>query len=688
MDAFLSELFDVRGVDHIPFLDPLTGSLSHDFLMQDTRLICNAAFRFVWQQLSGGALPSARCFAEYNRYRSAQGKDTDTCTGTGTDSSLSTMVDWMLNSHDGPFHIMRDTSLMRTRIDALGDGRHPAYLQRLRDASTRTLHRSLVEKLLDRHCRDIPEVVSLDTLMAKPLFAVYIEMTWQSEFVSSSVQLTNLASGMFASHEEEREHLDGHYATACLAPCRVGRGDAIKRRFSRDLHYQRRQFGKPYLSAPPELMDSANVVRLATGAPWVVRAQDAVEVERHSPTIASACVRLHTYHRDNRDGVRPPARTTGRNVLILFGEGTDSEMHAFGLAHGYERILRARTDPEGVSDCPAIYSLYFGLGGASHWSYGILASSLRRHLVTPCPLETLVPSHARLLVDSCLTRLAIQRGIFDAVPRVFSVSPMARCVILAVETRADPSATVLSLALALSSLAQPLDWAVRVMCSHRNRWEMERMLRPMCPNVTLDSSTPELNLETFDVETSYNTLMKNPATWRSLLPSDVVLTVQDDGVLVRPGIEALMDHRAVYLGAPWADEHFNAPLKAMVPTLVGNGGLSLRNVRAMLSICEALPERESRRLFHNRVELIPEDVMYATMAAQLPSPRLTSIARSFSCEQVPFDAALGFHKPWPYWPVSATQRHMEILVNSPVPPRQPAQLQGCASSDMPEPGSR
>lgn len=367
-------------------------------------------------------------------------------------------------------------------------------------------------------------------------------------------------------------------------------------------------------------------------------------------------------------------------MLILFGVTagvSDAELSRLGCRLGYQRVFRAITDDATQAtqeaqatqatqsiDHALVYTLYFG--GPEHWSAGILGTCLRRHMVTPCPLLTLSPAHAHLLVDRCVVRMAIKKGIFSSAPQLcFLTSPLKAVtrVLMAVDTRIDPCATILSIMIALSNLEAPLEWAVRVMCSRRNRGEFERMLRPMCPYASYDDSAPELNSRTkaFDVQYSYNLLMKNPDTWRALLPAEVVLTVQDDGLLVRRGVEKLIGGW-VYLGAPWADKSFNSPLKSQVPSLVGNGGLSLRDVSAMISMSEGVTERERMRLFHTRMEPVPEDVQFASLAALLPSSTQAEAARSFSCEQVPCLEALGFHKPWPYWPVSDTHAHMERIL--------------------------
>lgn len=414
----------------------------------------------------------------------------------------------------------------------------------------------------------------------------------------------------------------------------------------------------------------------------MVNEKDAPEVEQHSPVISNVCVRLHTY---TLGPVRPPSRSfqskaTGlSSVLILFGVGKevlDAELASFGTLHGFQRIFRAFTEttpwygrnqliPTATSQT-IVYPLFFGNGGIEDWSYGLLSSSLRKHLISQCPLQSLQPTDSHLLVDRCVLHVALARGILAQPHISFATSQpgTSRNTLLAVDTRLDPSATVLSVAIALSSLARPSDWTVRIMCSRRNRWECERMIRPICPLATFDDNAPELNvpIEAFDVETSYNTLMKNPATWRALLPAEIELTVQDDGLLIRRGIECLMDHGVVYLGAPWADEAYNAPLKAIVPSLIGNGGLSLRNVRSMIAIAEGVSARDQNRLFHTRIEPIPEDVMYAShVTLQAPLGQIET-ARSLVCEQVPFAAALGFHKPWPYWPVAKTHEHMEQIL--------------------------
>lgn len=661
MDAFLSEIFDVRGVDHLPFTDPLTGGVSHAALMRDERLVLNAAFRFAWAHLSGGAFPSARCFSDFIRTLPQPSTPT-----------LGHIAGWILTNPDGPFHILKGTSVIRERLASLEDGRFLGYLNSLREPSNKVLHSSIVQKLIDRHSSH-PDSHSVQRFIDTSLFSAYRDLTSNAPIADCFHVTTNLASAMVAPVIEARSSL------SCNAPLRVGRADAIKRRFSRDLHFQRMQFGKVYLTSPDVLLAHAEVVKIAVDAPWVVKNQHTSLVEQHAPVIASACIRLCLFQ---SSPCLPPAKVClGNDVklptsfLIVFGAGIDVpdiDIASLGEGLGYHRIFRAFTSddidvyvPPKVGHSRLVYPIFFPSEGTHHWSYGVLANILRRHLTTPCPFLSSASCHAQLLVDRCIVRVALARHIFSKAH--FSTSLSAQNIILAIDSRADPSPTILSVAIALSSLSDPMDWSVRILCSKRNKYEFERMLLPLCACAQFDASAPELNgpAEAFVVERSYNSLMLNPQTWRSLLPARVVLTVQDDGILFRPGVEKLIRPELVYLGAPWADLPCNAALKLMVPSLIGNGGLSLRNVPAMVEMAESLTETDRNRLYHSCLEAVPEDVVFASLAykRQSLSPDASSLP-NLSCEEVPDNLALGFHKPWPYWSVMQTHSHMEAIVAS------------------------
>jgi hypothetical protein len=186
---------------------------------------------------------------------------------------------------------------------------------------------------------------------------------------------------------------------------------------------------------------------------------------------------------------------------------------------------------------------------------------------------------------------------------------------------------------------------------------MRRCLHPLIPNVrivVLDELTG-----TFDIE-AYNSLLKNPAFWAHLDLSQHVLIVQDDGMLVRRGLEDDPENfmQYDYVGAPWLDGlAISAELKRKIPTLVGNGGISLRRASVMRDICTSAAT-QGRGLFNNRLQPIPEDVYFAAEVCRRGGDGVcpTHVASKFAFEEIPPTESqrspLGFHKPWAYMDVT------------------------------------
>jgi hypothetical protein len=139
--------------------------------------------------------------------------------------------------------------------------------------------------------------------------------------------------------------------------------------------------------------------------------------------------------------------------------------------------------------------------------------------------------------------------------------------------------------------------------------------------------------------------------------------VQDDGVLARPGLDAdgspFLSERCAYMGAPWAEHPSNAELQRLVPTLVGNGGLSLRRPAVLHRICAcASYAQQGRTLFNGGLQPIPEDVFFASVLSRAGPGLLcdASLAQAFAFEErAPLLQVLGFHKPWPYLPLDVVR---------------------------------
>lgn len=193
----------------------------------------------------------------------------------------------------------------------------------------------------------------------------------------------------------------------------------------------------------------------------------------------------------------------------------------------------------------------------------------------------------------------------------------------------------------------------------------------------------------FDLE-AYNALLTSEAFWERFA-GPWVLVVQDDGVLARTGLDApgapfLRDPSVDYWGAPWRRDAQNAELEARVPSLVGNGGLSLRRAEAMRRACRdhGDPGDEHRRLFFHALQPVQEDVFFGAVAHALGRAADADAAERLSFEQrLPRHDALGFHKPWAYMPHPIVRAAFEAMLDDALRRRE----DGGPAPGSPPPGS-
>ena len=160
---------------------------------------------------------------------------------------------------------------------------------------------------------------------------------------------------------------------------------------------------------------------------------------------------------------------------------------------------------------------------------------------------------------------------------------------------------------------------------------------------------PLLDVAKFDIDV-YNEVLEQPLFWERLEHIGYkghALIVQDDGMIVRPGINRLLQYD--YVGAPWADDERNTYIKEHITSnLVGNGGLSLRCISIMKDICSRF--RDNRfELFYFNLNRIPEDVFFVKHLAKIGAKIAPfHIACTFAAEQGINVSCLGMHKFWVY----------------------------------------
>ena len=173
-------------------------------------------------------------------------------------------------------------------------------------------------------------------------------------------------------------------------------------------------------------------------------------------------------------------------------------------------------------------------------------------------------------------------------------------------------------------------------------------------DVTIITSLDRLNCVqgSFDIE-DYNYVMKDPKIWNMLLKRGYknALIIQDDGMLLRSGIEEAFLRKYDYVGAPWKEAFAN-------PQCVGNGGFSLRNIELS---CEIANKKQKNVLFG--FQPIPEDVYFAKQffedGHRIPTKEE---AKRFSSEMILFEDSIGMHKIWGYHERKIVERYFESVL--------------------------
>lgn len=121
-----------------------------------------------------------------------------------------------------------------------------------------------------------------------------------------------------------------------------------------------------------------------------------------------------------------------------------------------------------------------------------------------------------------------------------------------------------------------------------------------------------------------NKWLTSPYFW-SLIPHEKILVIQPDSQLLRKGIEEFLEWD--YIGAPWKLSHFG-----------GNGGLSLRTVEVMKTICE-------KNIYGGEGVHGNEDIFFSNIMNQHGIGKLAPryICEKFSCESIFKLGTLGEH---------------------------------------------
>lgn len=198
-------------------------------------------------------------------------------------------------------------------------------------------------------------------------------------------------------------------------------------------------------------------------------------------------------------------------------------------------------------------------------------------------------------------------------------------------------------------------WHLMVVTSSKSRAYYEREL-PGAQILVL----PALDLP-FDIDV-YNDVLEDLELWEKLeLNYTHVLVIQDDGILLRRGIEQFLEYD--YVGAPWPDVPENESIKKTISSnLVGNGGLSLRTTHSMVQVLKMYSDQKLQTFYHN-VNRMPEDVWFVKhltlQGAKIAPP---DIAIRFSIEETMNYDAIGCHKVWMYNPIEQVNEYFRRII--------------------------
>lgn len=268
-------------------------------------------------------------------------------------------------------------------------------------------------------------------------------------------------------------------------------------------------------------------------------------------------------------------------------------------------------------------------------------------LTTPCPVKTNNNRngfllHARFLIIHCI--LYGKKSLSYAINK----KERPKNSVLIVDNRRDVG-TVLSAHVSICNLKP--GWDITIFCSDNN----ETFMRQAFPNAIV-KVIQNYPTRSFFIE-EYNRLVKSESFWNAVR-ADKILLVQNDGTLVRKGVEDHPCFSYKYVGAPW--RHHPYLSDATSGNLVGNGGLTIRDVQECKRVCK---EYASERL--HVYEMCPvmseaEDVFFSK---RMDSVCPNNLAKEFSMEQVQNESALGYHRFWAYHSVAFCMTYFENLLS-------------------------
>ena len=274
-----------------------------------------------------------------------------------------------------------------------------------------------------------------------------------------------------------------------------------------------------------------------------------------------------------------------------------------------------------------------------------ITSIWKDHLQLECPFSCKESTNA---LNNILVLHNFVFKYFDAnIEKIANIrmNPSAEYKVVLIDNRETPL-SIISTIFTLCNLQKDY-WSCTIYTSSKSSSYYKTYLN-MFADIQIQEEFDKVNTH-FHIDI-YNQILKTPTFWEPMVKNkvDKCLIIQNDGFILQEGVEKFLQYD--YVGAPWADVSGNEYLKNKVNTdMVGNGGLSLRNVSKMLHISKTF-EQEKKYLFFHAINVMPEDVYFCKCLKKLENTSMpdASTAGLFSSEEVYNPKSIGVHRLWSY----------------------------------------
>jgi hypothetical protein len=130
---------------------------------------------------------------------------------------------------------------------------------------------------------------------------------------------------------------------------------------------------------------------------------------------------------------------------------------------------------------------------------------------------------------------------------------------------------------------------------------------------------------------TYSALLKMPQLWENFLNWEHALIYQTDALLIRKIDDIYFNYD--YIGSPWTQSNQCAPYCG------GNGGFSLRRIKAMIEKCERF-----RNTVFEQIHRGNEDIFFCSFKDYKYPPINSALHKSFAVERVKHPQPVGCHQ--------------------------------------------